>query len=123
MALLFNSILTQEGIDPGETLWFATKICARRKDGRHLSYGVFDRPAFDGYQTHQNPDRRSQFQRAKFWASFVATPAGESLFTGVYRAAYVGLQTMTGLSPTCPALTLPVLVTCTPWKRCPRLTI
>jgi hypothetical protein len=51
----------------------------------------FDRPAFEAYQSHQAINRRSHFIRASFWASFVGTPTGETLFVGVYRAAYRGV--------------------------------
>ncbi|MGH6872846.1 MAG: GIY-YIG nuclease family protein [Rhizomicrobium sp.] len=91
MAMLFNSILTQEGIEPSETILVRHQDMRAEKGRTPFELWRFDRPAFDAYQTHQNPDRRSRFQRATYWASFVATPAGETLFAGVYRAAYVGL--------------------------------
>jgi len=91
MALLLNSILAQEGIAPTETILVRHQDMRAEKGRTPFELWRFDTPAFDAYQSHQNPNRRSRFSRASFWASFVATPAGETLFVGVYHAAYLGL--------------------------------
>ncbi|WP_245293184.1 GIY-YIG nuclease family protein [Mongoliimonas terrestris] len=48
---------------------------------------------FETYQETQSPENRSRLQ-ADYWASFVGTPAGETLFAGFYRCQYVGLNTV-----------------------------
>jgi hypothetical protein len=43
---------------------------------------------FDEYQSRQGIQKHPTFSKAKFWASFVATPQSESLFTGLYASRY-----------------------------------
>lgn len=49
-----------------------------------------DRPAFENYQATQHFLNRSRLARP-YWASFVGTPRGETMFAGMYRAAYKGV--------------------------------
>jgi len=91
MPLMFNSILKQEGVAPAETILVRHQDQRAEKGRTPFELWRFDALAFDAYQSNQNPNRRSQFSRASYWASFVATPAGDTLFIGVYRAAYVCL--------------------------------
>ena len=91
MPILFNSLLEQFGISP------TTVILLRHQDksatrGR-TPYGLWrdDRTAFELYQRFQTLENRSKFSRASFWASFVATPDGATMFVGMYAATYEGL--------------------------------
>ena len=91
MPIFFNSLLEQFGILP------TTVILLRHQDksatrGR-TPYGLWrdDRTAFELYQRFQTLENRSKFSRAPFWASFVATPDGATMFVGMYAATYEGL--------------------------------
>ena len=49
------------------------------------------RPDFEDYQSTQNPRKRRGLSSAKYWASFIATPDGRTLFVGLYASRYKGL--------------------------------
>jgi len=91
MAILFNSVLTQIGIDP------ANVILLRHQDQRaargRTPYELWrDNPsAFENYQSVQSIPNRPKFVRAPIWASFVGTPDGATMFVGLYAAKYCGL--------------------------------
>lgn len=91
MPIMFNTILQAAGIP------LADVILLRHQDQRaargRTPYELWrdDTPAFGLYQSHQSTDGRSKFRKAQYWASFVGTPNGETLFVGVYHAAYAGL--------------------------------
>ena len=91
MAILFNSILTQNGIDPAEV------ILLRHQDQRaargRTPYELLcnDPPAFERYQSTQSIQNRQKLSRALNWASFVGTPDGLTMFVGLYSSKYVGL--------------------------------
>jgi len=91
MQLLFNSLLTQFGLNPKDV------VLLRHKDKRatpgRTPYELWrdDRPAFENYQSIQNKRDRSKFTRAANWASFVATPSGATMFVGLYSVRYVGV--------------------------------
>ena len=48
-----------------------------------------DRPRFEAYQETQSINDAGQL-RAPYWASFVGVPSKETLFVGLYAAAFVG---------------------------------
>jgi len=83
-ALTFNTVLRATGIAPKSVLLM------RHQDPRALTgrsiYRLWrdDRPAFEDYQSRQKRDTRRKLERP-YWASFVATPQGETLFAGFYR--------------------------------------
>lgn len=89
MPLLFNTLLDQFEIDP------AAVLLVRHQEHRSGGRGPYnlwrdDRPMFEAYQSRQGIAKRPIFSRAKFWASFVATPQSETLFTGLYASRYGG---------------------------------
>lgn len=49
-----------------------------------------DRDIFELYQATQSFDNRVKLSRAAYWASFVRTPAGETMFAGLYAAKHIG---------------------------------
>jgi hypothetical protein len=51
MALLFNSILAQEGIAPAETILVRHQDMRAEKGRTPFELWRFDRPAFDAYQS------------------------------------------------------------------------
>jgi hypothetical protein len=104
MPILFNAILREAGFSLGDV------ILLRHQDQRatrgRTPYELWrdNTPAFDLYQSHQGTDGRSKFSRAGCWASFVATPNGETLFVGIYRANYRGLLDQDTPLPHCDAV-------------------
>jgi hypothetical protein len=92
MAILFNSLLKQEDIDP------ASVILLRHQDQRaargRTPYELWrdNRPAFERYQSLQSIPNRPKLSRAPIWAVFVGTPPyGATMFVGLYTAKYCGL--------------------------------
>jgi hypothetical protein len=90
MPIYFNSLLGQFGISP------ATVVLLRHKDksaarGR-TPYELWrDSPGgFETYQMCQSFENRSRLSRASFWASFVGTPDGGTMFVGIYAATHTG---------------------------------
>jgi hypothetical protein len=88
---MFNTILREAGLPLGDV------ILLRHQDQRaargRTPYELWrdDTPAFNLYQSHQGTDGRSKFRRAQYWAVFVGTPSGETLFVGLHDATYRGL--------------------------------
>jgi len=82
--LTFNDLLRSANIDPAEVklLRHETSVAGR------TPYSVWrnDSKAFELYQQAQGIGRRSDL-RLPIWASFVVTPAKETLFVGLYKAS------------------------------------
>ena len=91
MPIMFNTVLREAGVPLKDV------ILLRHQDQRaargRTPYELWrdDPTAFDLYQSHQGTDARPKFKRANYWASFVGTPAGETLFVGLFKASYRGL--------------------------------
>ncbi|MGD0773049.1 MAG: GIY-YIG nuclease family protein [Candidatus Solibacter sp.] len=91
MPIMFNAVLREAGLPINDV------ILLRHQDQRaergRTPYELWrdDTPAFDLYQSHQGTEARPKFSRAQYWASFVVTPAGDTLFVGLYHAHYRGL--------------------------------
>lgn len=91
MPIMFNTLLTQEKIDPAQVRLL------RNQDNRpnvlHPPYKLWrDNPeGFLQYQSVHTIKNRSRFQ-SPVWASFVADPFGRTLFVGLYNAKYIGLN-------------------------------
>jgi len=86
-ALRFNALLQDHGIEPRRVRLL------RHETRRHglTPYALWrdDPDRFDDYQRVQKRDRQSWFDRP-IWASFVGTPAGKTLFVGLFSAAIEG---------------------------------
>lgn len=84
MPVMFNTLLQEAGIPIAEV------ILLRHRDPRAprgwTPYELWrdNRPAFEYYQSIQDVRARSKFRR-RYWASFVATLRGETLFVGLYE--------------------------------------
>ena len=91
MPILFNSILQAAGFSLSDVILLRHQD--RRASRGRTPYELWrdDTPALELYQSHQGTDGRARFRNARHWASFVGTPQGETLFAGVYQAAYAGL--------------------------------
>jgi hypothetical protein len=90
MPLTFNMLLKEMDIP------LAGVRLLRHKDQRaakgRMPYELWrdDRKQFEAYQSIQAPNNRSKLN-APYWASFVGTPADETLFVGLYAVQYLGL--------------------------------
>ncbi|QGZ93735.1 GIY-YIG nuclease family protein [Terricaulis silvestris] len=84
--LTFNVLLRDAGVDPKQTLLLRHQD-ARTRPGRSI-YDLWrtNLTAFEDYQSRQRRTGRVRFNRP-LWASFVGTPAGDTLFVGLYRAS------------------------------------
>lgn len=88
---MFNSVLRAAGIETAQLR------LVRHQDHQSLPgrtpYHLWrnDPAAFEAYQSLQSTQLRSRLQEASFWAVFVATPAGETLFVNLYCSKYAGL--------------------------------
>jgi hypothetical protein len=90
MPIMFNSILTQAGLDLTDVMLLRHQDQRAKKGCTPYELWRDDRPAFELYQSHQNFDKKPKLMRARYWAAFVGTAAGETMFVGVYQAAYRG---------------------------------
>ena len=91
MPLRFNGVLRDAGFDPGEVRLI------RHQDGRaspgRSPYELWRNApeAFMAYQSSQGVDAASRKKfGAPHWAVFVADPFGDTLFVGLFAAAYRG---------------------------------
>jgi hypothetical protein len=80
----FNELLERWGISASEVrlLRHGNKDNAA---GRYLfNLWQSDLPGLEFYQSLQRHMDRAKLDPSRFWASFVVTPAGETLFVGLY---------------------------------------
>ncbi|MCA9317619.1 MAG: HNH endonuclease [Planctomycetes bacterium] len=92
MSTTFNRLLVAAGLDPADIrlLRHADPKSAPGRTPFHLWQG--DRAKFERYQSTQRIDGRTRSKLdSSYWASFVGTPDGETLFVGLYRVRYLGL--------------------------------
>jgi hypothetical protein len=91
MSLRLNTLLSEAGVP------LAAVRLLRHQDSRSAKgrspYELWrdERPAFMNYQESQRFGNRAKL-RADYWASFVVTPAGETLLAGFYACGYVGVN-------------------------------
>jgi hypothetical protein len=86
MPITFNTILLAANFDLAEVRLLRHKD--RRAEKGRTPYELWrdNRAQFDWYQSTQRVENQSKL-KAEYWASFVGTPADETLFVGVYRVA------------------------------------
>lgn len=84
MPLMFNTLLKEAGLQLTDVRLLRHKD-KRAAKGR-TPYELWrDAPAqFDMYQSTQKVEDRARL-KAEYWASFVGTNSGETLFVGIYR--------------------------------------
>lgn len=92
MALTFNSLLRMSDIDCNAVRLLRHKDDKRSAPGK-TPYNLWRSypKLFEDYQSRQSPKKRRGLSSAKYWASFVATPDGHTLFVGLYSSRYIGL--------------------------------
>ena len=85
MPLRFNQLLVEEGIDPADVrlLRHQTNLGGGRS---LIEAWRTDRIAFEDYQARQLTAKRSSFMRP-YWAAFLGTWDGRTLFAGLYAAS------------------------------------
>jgi TPR repeat protein/serine/threonine protein kinase len=86
----FNSFLRAAGLAPSDVRLI------RHADGRaekgRWPYDLWhkNRPQFEWYQSTQGFDKRARLT-APYWAVFLGTPDGKTMFVGLYSVRYQGL--------------------------------
>jgi hypothetical protein len=80
---MFNWILREAGLPLAEVRLLRHKDNRAAKGRNPYELWRDDRPKFDLYQATQNLRNESKL-RAPYWASFVGTPSGETLFVGLF---------------------------------------
>lgn len=82
MPFWFNTLLDEAGIDPAD----ARLLRHQPKVGNRAMIDVWrtERSAFEGYQSFQPISKRAHFSRA-YWASFIGTWDGRTVFAGLYE--------------------------------------
>lgn len=98
MPFRFNMLLRDEGIDPSDVRLLRHQT---RVEGR-TPYTLWrdDIGAFQRYQSTQDPSPRQRARfRGRYWASFVAPPAGGTLFVGLYEVARIGSVAAGAIDP------------------------
>lgn len=92
MPLYLNSLFAQAGISTSDVRLLRHQDSRSTKGRSPYELWRDDRPAFEIYQGTQSFGNRSKLQ-SPFWASFVTTPAGQTLLAGFYRSTYIGIST------------------------------
>jgi hypothetical protein len=80
---MFNSILRECGLSPADVRLLRHKDNRAQRGRTPYELWQDNRPEFDRYQATQAVGNESKL-RASYWASFVGTPAGETLFVGLF---------------------------------------
>jgi hypothetical protein len=93
MPIKFNSLLADAGIAPGETVLLRHQDQNAARGRSPYELWRDDRPAFECYQSTQSFANRSRLVRPRYWASFVGSSDGGTMFVGIYHAAYRGILT------------------------------
>lgn len=91
MPVLLNSLLDQIKIDPAEVRLLRHQDSRSEKGRTPYELWRDDRPAFEFYQSAQSFTNRAKLS-ARYWASFVVNPGGETLLAGFYSCRYVGIN-------------------------------
>ena len=86
----FNALLREVGINPGDVrlIRHADKSAEKGRTPYDLWHN--NRPQFECYQSTQGFDKRDKLS-APYWAVFLGTLEGRTMFVGIYSAKYRGL--------------------------------
>jgi hypothetical protein len=84
MSIMFNTLLEAVSLPLSEVRLLRHKDPRAAKGRTPYELWRDNRPQFELYQATQGIDNEPRL-RGTFWASFVGTPADETLFVGVYR--------------------------------------
>ena len=92
-ALTFNDVLRRAAIDPGEVRLLRHQDASADPGRSPFALWRNDSVAFIEYLARQAL-RAERLLKARFWAAFVATPGGETLFADLYAASFLGIGTV-----------------------------
>lgn len=84
MPIMFNSLLSDAGLPLAEVRLLRHKDKRAQRGRTPYELWRDNRPQFASYQSTQGIDNEVKL-RGKYWASFLGTPADETLFVGLYR--------------------------------------
>jgi hypothetical protein len=84
MPLFFNTLLSQYGIDPKDVRLLRHKDNRSEKGRSPFELWRDERDLYEKYQSVQYVGHRKHLD-SKYWASFIGTPAKETMFTGLYQ--------------------------------------
>jgi hypothetical protein len=89
MPILFNTILAAVNVDLAEVRLLRHKDTSSAKGRTPYELWRDSREQFDLYQSTQNVSNETKL-KARYWASFIGTPADETLFVGLF--AVMGMK-------------------------------
>ena len=84
MAITFNMILSKAGFKPEDVRLLRHKDNRAAKGRTPYELWLSDRAKFDEYQERQDIKNHGKLN-ARYWASFVVTPSGDTIFAGIYQ--------------------------------------
>jgi hypothetical protein len=90
MPITFNTILLAADFNLADVRLLRHKDNRSSKGKTPYELWRYDRPQFDLYQSTQRVKNRNRF-KSPYWATFLGTRTGETLFVGIYRAKYRGI--------------------------------
>ncbi len=79
------------GIDPAEVRLLRHQDASADPGRSPFTLWRTDSAAFREYQARQSPRSERVLKPARYWAAFVVTPGGETLFADLYRATFLGI--------------------------------
>jgi hypothetical protein len=82
--MMFNTLLNTAGLPLSDVRLLRHKDNRAAKGRSPYELWRDNRPQFDLYQSTQRTENEARL-KGKYWASFLGTPAGETLFVGMYR--------------------------------------
>ena len=91
MPLRFNSLFAQAGIAPREVRLLRHQDGCADKGKTPYELWRDNRPTFETYQEAHSFRNRSKLGYP-YWASFIVTPAAETLLAGFYGVCYLGIN-------------------------------
>lgn len=86
MPIMFNTVLLAAGFQLSDVRLMRHKDKRAAKGRSPYELWRDNRPAFEAYQSVQGIGKESRLA-ANYWGSFVGTPAGETLFVGIYAVS------------------------------------
>jgi hypothetical protein len=84
MPIFFTQVLREAGFPPVDVRLLRHKDRRAAKGRTPYELWRDNRPQFELYQATQKVENRHRL-KSEFWASFVGTPADETMFVGVWR--------------------------------------
>ena len=90
MAIMFNAILREAGLMPKDVRLIRHKDKRAKRGCTPYELWRDNPQQFDRYNGTQEISKRGELE-APYWAVFIVTPAGETMFSGLYAVKYRGL--------------------------------